>query len=316
LGVFAPGIPGALCYGHPASCNVLHDLAVASGARVLRGVSDVSVTPGGAPSVTYVHDGAEHTARCRLIIGADGRGSLVRIAAGIELHRDPTHHLFAGMLVEGADGWPDDTQAIGASDDAHYLVFPQGGGRARLYLGYASDEPQRLAGAGGPRAFLEAFRLPDVPHMSAIADARPAGPCASFPNEDTWTDVPYAEGVVLIGDTAGHNDPIIGQGLSITYRDVRIVRDLLLESDDWDTARFAPYAEERAERMRRLRFSAALQAVIENEFGPEAAARRRRVHERRAADPTFSLPAIATMAGPDKMPAIAFEDSLRERLLA
>jgi hypothetical protein len=38
--------------------------------------------------------------------------------------------------------------------------------------------------------------------------------------------------------------------------------------------------------------------------------------ERRAADPTFQLPAVATMAGPDKVPAFAFEDALRERLLA
>jgi 2-polyprenyl-6-methoxyphenol hydroxylase-like FAD-dependent oxidoreductase len=316
LGALLPGISGPLCYGHPASCDLLHEQAVASGATVLRGVADVSASPGAAPSVTYVHDGVEHVARCRLIIGADGRGSLVRRAAGIELHRDGTHHLFAGMLIDGADGWPADSQVIGASDDTHYLVFPQGNGRARLYLGYASGEAQRLAGNGGPRAFLDAYRLPEVPHSEAIVNARPAGPCASFPNEDTWTDVPYAEGVVLIGDAAGHNDPIIGQGLSVTYRDVRIVRDLLLESEDWRTGRFAPYAEERAERMRRLRFSAALQSAIENEFGPEAAARRRRVHERQAADPTFMLPAIAAMVGPDRVPALAFEDSLRERLLA
>ncbi len=49
-----------------------------------------------------------------------------------------------------------------------------------------------------------------------------------------------------IGDAAGHNDPIIGQGLSITYRDVRIVRDLMLENRDWTPAIFRPYADERS----------------------------------------------------------------------
>ena len=73
------------------------------------------------------------------------------------MHRDPTHHLFAGMLVEGADGWPDDTQVIGSEDDVHYLAFPQGGGRVRLYLGYSSDQPRRLTGSDGPQAFLRAF---------------------------------------------------------------------------------------------------------------------------------------------------------------
>ena len=62
-----------------------------------------------------------------------------------------------------------------------------------------------------------------------MAKAIPAGPCATYPGDDTWTDTPYAPGVVLIGDAAGHNDPIIGQGLSIAMRDARMVRDLVLD---------------------------------------------------------------------------------------
>jgi 2-polyprenyl-6-methoxyphenol hydroxylase-like FAD-dependent oxidoreductase len=148
-----------------------------------------------------------------------------------------------------------------------------------------------------------------------LANATPAGPCNSYPNEDTWTDEPYAEGVVLIGDAAGHNDPIIGQGLSITYRDVRMVRDVLLD-DDWSPAAFVAYGEERRERMRRLRFVATLQSRLENEFGAEAEARRVRAHERRAADPTLMLPALATMLGPEKLPPMAFDDAIMERTLA
>ena len=105
--------------------------------------------------------------------------------------------------------------------------------------------------------------------------------------------------MVLIGDAAGWNDPIIGQGLSITYRDVRIVSEILRGTDDWSRVDFAPYAEERRERMRRLRFSAQIQSTTFNEFGDAARERRKRVAERQAANPMLLLAVLATMIGPD-----------------
>jgi len=314
LSVLLPGVPGPLCIGHPALCQLLFDAAAASGATVVREVSDVRVEAGAAPAVVYRLRGVEQRATCRLVVGADGRGSSVRKQLGVALHRDPTHHLFAGMLVEGAHGWPDDVQVIGASDDAHFLAFPQGDGRVRLYLGYASDEPRRFTGASGPRAFLSAFRLACVPGSEHLAGARAAGPCHSYPNEDTWTDAQLRDGAVLIGDAAGSNDPIIGQGISITLRDVRLVRDALLAQPDWSRDALASYAEERAERMRRLRFSASLVATLENEFGADARERRRRAVERRNEDPSLFLAFFAAFVGPENVPAEAFRDETRQRL--
>ena len=64
----------------------------------------------------------------------------------------------------------------------------------------------------------------------------PAGPCAFYPMNDSWTDEPYAPGAVLIGDAAGWNDPIIGQGLAVALRDVRVVTDILRAGPDWSPA--------------------------------------------------------------------------------
>jgi 2-polyprenyl-6-methoxyphenol hydroxylase-like FAD-dependent oxidoreductase len=75
--------------------------------------------------------------------------------------------------------------------------------------------------------------------------ARPVRPCAFYRMNDSWTDQPYAPGVVLIGDAAGWNDPIIGQGLSIALRDVRIVTDVIRDGWDWSTVAFVGYGEER-----------------------------------------------------------------------
>ncbi len=211
----------------------------------------------------------------RLLDGADGRASQVRETAGVVLHQDKPHHWFGGLLVDGVPGWPEDLQAIGTEGDFGFLVFPQGEGRVRIYGGYALDQAQRFKGPVGPRRFIDAFAMASAPENRHVVAGRPIGPLFSYFNNDAWTDEPFAPGVVLVGDAAGWNDPLIGMGLSITYRDVRIVSELLKGSDDWACLSFAPYAEERAERMRRLRFAAKITAALDMEFDEAAKARRR-----------------------------------------
>jgi len=309
LSIFRPGVPGPLCLGHPKHCQTLFDAAGAAGADTRRGVRVVSLDLGEAPSVTFEQDGHMLEAKARLVVGADGRTSMVRETARITLHQDQPHHWFAGLLIEDAPGWADDLQAIGTEGDFGFLAFPQGGGRIRLYGGYALDQARRFKGEEGPRRFLDAFALQCSPQNRHIVEGRPAGPLLSYINADSWTDEPFAPGVVLVGDAAGWNDPIIGLGLSITYRDVRIVSDILKASDDWSPAAFAPYAEERAERMRRLRFAGKLQSAIDMEFGAEAQARRHRYHDEGAKDPTLKLHGVAVMAGPEVAPAEIFTDA-------
>lgn len=315
LGVFAPGVPGPLCLGHPRHCQTLFDEAVRRGVDARRGVQVISVTGGDTPSVTFRHDGQETTATARLLAGADGRASMVRESLGIPLHQDAPHHMFAGLLVDGAPGWDDKVQAIGVEGDFSFLAFPQGSGRVRLYGSYALDQRRRFAGPTGAAAFLEAFRMECSPDNIHLADARPIGPLLSYFNNDAWTDQPFAPGAVLVGDAGGWNDPIIGLGLSITYRDVRIVTDILKADADWARADFTPYAQERAERMRRLRFTAGLVSALEAEFGEAARARRDSLHERAGQDASLRAHTFAVMAGPEVLPPEIFTPQHRARVL-
>ena len=315
LGFFREGVPGPLCLGHPKHCQTLFDAAHAAGAEALRGVTVMSVEAGSGPKVTYEVGGEVRETTARLLVGADGRTSRVRDAVGIPLHQDTPHHWFAGLLIEDAPGWRETLQAIGTEGDFGFLAFPQGSGRIRLYGGYALSEARRFKGEEGPRRFLDAFALSCSPENRHIVSGRPAGPLFSYINADSWTDRPYGPGVVLVGDAAGWNDPIIGLGLSITYRDVRIVSDILKASDDWSVAAFAPYGEERAERLRRLRFAGQLQSALDMEFDDAAKARRHRYHELGAADPTLKLHGVAVMAGPEVAPAEIFTEAHRARVL-
>lgn len=313
LAALLPGNLGPLCLGHPRMCDLLDAEAVRAGATLLRGVKHTHVTAatgeGDAPTITFEHDGVQHALRPRLVVAADGRNGVTRQQVGIPLHEAPQHHWFSGMLVEDVHGWPSDLQAISTEGDVHALVFPQSDTRVRVYLGFPTSQRGRFHGPEGPRKFLEAFALSSLPNAEAIVRGTPAGPCNVYPNHDSWTDVPHAPGVLLIGDAAGRNDPITGQGLSITHRDVRVVRDILLGSSDWSANAFTPYAEERAERMRRLRFSAAMASVREAEFGPEAAAKRRRLKLRGPEGAMLTAATFATMVGPENVPAEAFTDA-------
>ncbi|HVI30954.1 FAD-dependent oxidoreductase [Phenylobacterium sp.] len=315
LGIFREGVPGPLCLGHPRHCQTLFDAAAAAGATALRGVRVLEIEPGPGPRIRFEHGGRARTAGGRLLVGADGRTSHVRETLGIRLHQDTPHHWFAGLLVEGVEGWDPEMQAIGTEGEFGFLAFPQGEGRVRIYGGYPLSQAKRFRGPDAPRRFLDAFAMECSPPNRALVAGRPAGPLFSYINADSWTERPYAPGAVLVGDAAGWNDPILGLGLSITYRDVRMVSDILKATDDWATVDFSPYGEERAERMRRLRFVAQIQAALDMEFGEAARARRRSLFERAAGDPGLKAHAFAVMAGPETLPPELFTEDHRARVL-
>ncbi len=305
---------GPLCAGHPAMCEALTDAAVAAGATVLRGVKDVVAGAGEPPSLRFQHDGHTVAWRPRLIVGADGRTSTVRRQLDLPVSHDEPHNLIGGILIDGVPEWPQDVWQLGTEGDIHCLVFPRGGAKLRLYLAYDFANRARFAGPDRESNLLAAFALKSMPLGEHIARGEPIGPFHAYSNEDHWVERPTAAGVVLIGDAAGHNDPLIGQGLSITLRDVRLVRDIVL-AGDWRQAAFEPYVAERLERMRRLRINARFAARLRVRFGPEAAATRARTM-RRIREGGWLSPYGAALVGPEKLPAEAFEQAAMDAILA
>lgn len=113
-----------------------------------------------------------------------------------------------------------------------------------------------------------------------------------------------APGVVLIGDAAGYNDPIIGQGLSMALRDARIVRDLV-QGASRAPVDLRAYGEERFERMRRVRLIADVFALTEVEDGADNRAARRAFAGQKMSDldPDFAPLMVGAFAGPETIPA-------------
>jgi 2-polyprenyl-6-methoxyphenol hydroxylase-like FAD-dependent oxidoreductase len=309
-----PDVPGCLCMGHPAMCSALASEAKNAGVAFLTGIEDIDVVPGTPPVIAFSHSGKRVEWKPRLIVGADGRNSRVRQQLGFKTLADPPHHLIGGMLVEGVSDWQQDIHVIGTEGRVRFFVFPQGGDRARLYLCYNFADKADYAGPNRQQKVIEAFaNLKCLPQAGMIGDSRPLGPFNSFSNEDHWVENPTAPGVVLIGDAAGHNDPVTGQGLSIALRDVRLVGEVVL-AGQYERDAFRSYVEERLERMRRLRIAARFVAQIDVEFGEEARRRRERVFQRTRNK--MPSPRGAAILGPEKLPANFFEQSTIEALLA
>jgi 2-polyprenyl-6-methoxyphenol hydroxylase-like FAD-dependent oxidoreductase len=299
MNLVVPDISGSLNLRHPDACQSLLDAAAAAGATVVRGVAEVRVAAGSSPSVHYAVDGTSAELRPSLVVGADGRRSVTRRALGIRLERQPETSYIAGLLLDGLGGVPDDHDVLIGEGDRFFLLFHQGDGRARAYVCIGLSGQHRFAGPDGALRFLEACALSSYPWSEQVVAATPAGPCATYPGDDTWCAEPYVDGAVLIGDAAGHNDPIIGQGLSIAMRDARMVRDLVLEGARTADA-FAAYGAERMARMTRVRFAADLMAATQAEDADNRDARRRYVNERMASmdAPIFPL-LLGLFAGPE-----------------
>jgi 2-polyprenyl-6-methoxyphenol hydroxylase-like FAD-dependent oxidoreductase len=313
LFMMVPGVPGGLCVGHPQASEALNSLAGARGAEVIRGVGDVEVVAGPSPVVRYEMDGNWCETECRLVVAADGRQSTVRRALGLELHHAESKATLGGMLVR-AEGWATDSSMVAVEGDRYVLAFPRPGDLVRLYV---TREPgEATAGAERAQAMLDAFRLHCVPGSDALAEATPVGPCSYFQGTDAWTDEPFTEGVVFIGDAAGWSDPILGEGLSVAMRDARSVRDVLLGSDDWSNDAFRPYGDERSERMRRLRVIAHTITELRCTFSPEGRARRLAFGARLMTEPLFLAFMLAQAAGPEVAPPETFDEENIGRILA
>jgi 2-polyprenyl-6-methoxyphenol hydroxylase-like FAD-dependent oxidoreductase len=162
--------------------------------------------------VSFEADGSRHQLAAGQVVGADGRASTVRRQCGITLERQAPINYIAGLLLDGLNDISDEHDVNAGEGDLLFLLFHQGHGRARAYLCSGLSGQHRFFGPEGTQRFLAACNMSCYPWGPSVAKAIPAGPCATYPGDDTWTDTPFTDGVVLIGDAAGHNDPIIGQG--------------------------------------------------------------------------------------------------------
>ena len=265
------GEPVMACY-HPSLQTALFEHALDSGVDVRRGVRITGLAAKNGdpcPSVWWEQNGSQQQVSARLIVGADGRGSPTRGRAGFPVFRDNERNLVSGVLMENVALSDDAIHAWLDTEKGHFILnFPQGGGRARVYLCYERGSAKRYGGPEDIKVVLDQCIASGVP-AEVYASATPAGPLATFDGRTTCAESAYRNEVALIGDAAANTDPTWGQGLSMALRDARVLKEYLLANDDWDTAGRA-YAEARQEYFGVVHTMENWQTQLLMNTGPEA----------------------------------------------
>ena len=283
LAATTPANTSCMTFPHQAMQEVLLNRASALGVHVRRGEAISGIEPGQWPQV---HIGGDRKGlSARLVVLADGRDSRLRSLLDFEVKQDPEQLITAGMLLEGdVDCSEILAGSVAAGAGTINLFYDPSGGRMviaariapglnRVYLIYHKDAlPRRLSGRHSVDEMIRQLQAAGAPgHW--FDRARQAGPFASFDGSHRWVDRPCKDGVVLAGDAAAASDPAWGRGLSRTLRDVRLLRDHLLQMQDWHAAARA-YAQDHDDFYGRMRRLEAMETTLLFERG-EAADRRR-----------------------------------------
>lgn len=197
----------------------------------------------GAIGTVTLADGT--TLSAPLVVGADGKKSLLRAAAGIT----PREHVFAeaALVCDLELGRP----IGGTSVEFHYphgpfTLVPAGGNRANLV--WIDEEPVlRQTLAAGPDALCAAFTERAQRLFGSITRVSPA---VVFPLSSLTVDTAGKDGVALVGEAAHAFPPIGAQGLNLGLRDVADVVAAVTAADradpEWGIAASRDYAKRRA----------------------------------------------------------------------
>lgn len=292
----ATTMQGEVMWGiyHPDMQERLLTLAAAAGAEVRRGVTVRKVLPGKTPKATVGDAVQSSEVEARLVVVCAGRNPAFRTELGFQVQRGSIPLLLSGVWLSELPAEAERSVAYvsnNVSTGAVAALFPQRGGRARAYFGFHPQKCLRLQGDGDFVRFREMFTA-TAGKAIPLGDAKPAGPLASFECVDVWVEHPYSEGVALTGDAASSNDPSWGQGLSLAFRDARVLSDELLAATDWDAAadRYAQRHDADYGAVRKV--SGWFHDVFQR-LGPEADLRR-----------TQALPLIAQ--DPSRVPDVLF----------
>jgi len=208
-----------------------------------RPIGVTGMTNEGAVKSVQLADGSSLSAP--LVIGADGKKSTIRAAAGLTARE--SNFTQSALVCDLELARP----IGGASIEFHYpngpfTLVPAGERRANL-VWIDQLETLQAAKAATPEQFIEMLMTKSQRLFGAIT---PVTPTFIFPLSTLHVDRAGADGVVLVGEAAHAFPPIGAQGLNLGLRDVAdlaaVIADIDRSQPDWADQLSTAYANRRA----------------------------------------------------------------------
>ena len=207
-----------------------------------REVPVTAVDPGPEATRLTLADGT--TLDARLLVGADGKKSLIRASAGFRARENGFTQ--SALVCDLQLGRP----IGGASIEFHYTkgpftLVPAGDNRANL-VWIDDRDVLRAAQASGPEQLKATFREKTKRLFGSIELLTPTH---IFPLSSITVDKAGMSGIVLVGEAAHAFPPIGAQGLNLSLRDVADLAAALAATDrgpGWATRVSDDYAQRRS----------------------------------------------------------------------
>lgn len=243
--------------------HVLLDQARAAGAEVREGVRVTGlVSDDGAVTGVTCDDGrGPQTIRARLVIGADGRRSVVARRLGLlREHRSLRKFAVRGYW-DGMDGL-ETRGEMHVGGGGYCGIAPLSGARANVT--FVLDR-REMAAAGGDLEGFYRRTLPRWPRVQErLSRATFLGPPTAIGPLALEASRVSAPGALLVGDSAGFYDPFTGEGVTLALRSAEMaaeVADRALRSSNGFDLRAYDRARHEATRDK-FRINRALQRVV------------------------------------------------------
>jgi flavin-dependent dehydrogenase len=202
--------------------KLLVDAAVEAGAELREGFCTQEIVRDGDRVIGIrgrAAGGASVPDTARIVVGADGRHSLVARAVGAaKYHAKPGltcayFSYWSDIPIDGIELYPRDGRMIGA--------FPTNDGLVCVFVQWPRRELHAF------RADVEASYLATIDLIPGLAErvrsGRRSERIAGTADLGNLFRKPYGPGWALVGDAGYHLDPITGQGITDAFRDAELL---------------------------------------------------------------------------------------------